>query len=114
MKKTIATAIIAIFVLSLIPIAFAEDASADSSAETTASAQTTTGASGQNTNSNAGVGIKARMTAREDMREKNKERLQKIADIAVIPHLFLSQGFHSLAAIFCRQRSLFSILADSN
>ena len=74
MKKTIALTILAIFVFSLIPFAFAENSDANTNSETTASAQTTSA-------SNQGAGVKARVAAREELRVKNKERLQKIADL---------------------------------
>ena len=74
MKKTTALTIIAIFLFSLIPLAFAEDSEATASTETTASAQTTS-------TSNQGANVKVRVAARAEMTQKNKERLQKIADL---------------------------------
>ncbi len=58
MKKMFAMGIIAIFVFSIIPFAFAKDIGA-----------------------NAGVDVKARANLRESMQEKNKQRLEKRAEL---------------------------------
>ncbi len=81
MKNTIALAIIAIFVFSLIPLSFADESGADVNAETAVSIQTTASPSTQDSNANAGAGVRGRIAVREELRKKNKDRLQKIADL---------------------------------
>ena len=86
MKKTIALAMIAIFIFSLTPLAFAQDSTSDTNAETSAKSSSDT--SGTSTNAKIKATARVRADKKEDakdkleaMKDKNQERLQKIADL---------------------------------
>lgn len=74
MKTTISIAIIAMFILSLVPLAFAEESDVNAETGVTASSNNS------GTNINAGMRGGARLEI-EEIREKNQERLEKIADL---------------------------------
>lgn len=67
MKKIISLTMIAIFLFSLVPLAFAQDASAETEAGTAASAGSA------DSQANARLGVAARGDAREDVRDKRED-----------------------------------------
>ena len=88
MKKTIAFAIIAIFVFSLIPLAFAQDTTAKADSDTVAKSDASPGSGNSNVGADTRTMMRAKadarkdmMDRREDMLQKNRERLAKIKDL---------------------------------